>query len=218
MKIQLTCLPPDRIVPFDHIPNLTGVIHKWLGINKEHGDISLYSFSWLEGGRKGNGGLHFPEGATWSISAHDPQLLKTIVAGIQADPVIAFGLRVSEITIMEDPKFEETNRFLLASPVLIKRRDGERTEHILYDHPKAGDYLTETMATKMDKAGMNPDGFSIAFDKDYHSPKSKMVNYKGIKNRASLCPVIIKGTSEQLAFAWNVGVGNSTGIGFGALK
>jgi CRISPR/Cas system endoribonuclease Cas6 (RAMP superfamily) len=30
--------------------------------------------------------------------------------------------------------------------------------------------------------------------------------------------VIIKGTPEQLAFAWNVGLGNSTGIGFGALN
>ena len=40
----------------------------------------------------------------------------------------------------------------------------------------------------------------------------------GIKNKASICPVIVKGTSEQIAFAWNVGVGNSTGIGFGALN
>ena len=28
----------------------------------------------------------------------------------------------------------------------------------------------------------------------------------------------LKGSPEQIAFAWDVGVGNSTGIGFGALK
>ena len=45
-----------------------------------------------------------------------------------------------------------------------------------------------------------------------------MVTYNGIKNRASLVPIVIEGTTEQITFAWSVGLGNSTGIGFGALK
>jgi CRISPR/Cas system endoribonuclease Cas6 (RAMP superfamily) len=32
------------------------------------------------------------------------------------------------------------------------------------------------------------------------------------------CPIIIKGKPETKLFAWNVGLGNSTGIGFGAIK
>jgi CRISPR-associated endoribonuclease Cas6 len=45
-----------------------------------------------------------------------------------------------------------------------------------------------------------------------------MIIYKGIANKANWCPVIIKGRPETKLFAWNVGLGNSTGIGFGAIK
>ncbi|MGN9307593.1 CRISPR-associated endoribonuclease Cas6 [Enterococcus faecium] len=58
----------------------------------------------------------------------------------------------------------------------------------------------------------------MSFDRTYYAAKTKLVYYKNIGNKTSICPVIIEGTPEQIAFAWNVGVGNSTGIGFGALK
>jgi CRISPR-associated endoribonuclease Cas6 len=219
MRIILKCSASKQVVPYDHIPNLTGAVHKWIGThNNIHGEVSLYSFSWLQGGKSGKVGLSFSEGAHWFISSYDPNLIKTIINGIQQDPEIGFGIAVRDVTIMDDPDFSEQSRFLLASPILIKRRDGERTEHVLFDHPLAGQYLTETMVTKLKKAGLDAAGLNIDFDKSYHSPKTKLVNYKGIKNRASFCPVIIKGTAEQQVFAWNVGIGNSTGIGFGALK
>lgn len=44
-----------------------------------------------------------------------------------------------------------------------------------------------------------------------------MVTYRGIGNRANMCPVIIDGRPETKAFAWEVGIGNSTGIGFGSI-
>jgi CRISPR/Cas system endoribonuclease Cas6 (RAMP superfamily) len=30
--------------------------------------------------------------------------------------------------------------------------------------------------------------------------------------------VIVEGSAEAVGFAWNVGIGNGTGIGFGALR
>ena len=58
---------------------------------------------------------------------------------------------------------------------------------------------------------------NVKFDKEYLKPTIKAVTYNGVLNKGSLCPVIIEGTAEQIGFAWDVGVGNSTGIGFGAL-
>ena len=60
--------------------------------------------------------------------------------------------------------------------------------------------------------------FEIYFDASHTKAGTKLVNYKGIMNRASWCSVIIKGSPETKLFAWNVGIGNSTGIGFGAIK
>jgi CRISPR-associated endoribonuclease Cas6 len=68
------------------------------------------------------------------------------------------------------------------------------------------------------KAGLQDNTLDIRFDTSYSGAKTKLISYGKIKNRVSVCPIIIKGTPETKAFAWNVGVGNSTGIGFGALK
>jgi CRISPR-associated endoribonuclease Cas6 len=205
-------------VAYDHIPLLVGTLHKWLGQNEWHDQTSLYSFSWLIGGQKGNNGLYFPRGARWFISAHNNVLIKQIIKGIQDDPVISFGLTVQSITIQETPTFSESHSFTVASPVLIKRREDERIRHFLFSDKEADRFLKETLVTKLKRAGLQSDGASVSFNKDYPFPKTKLVNYNGIGNKASVCPVTIKGTPEQIAFAWNVGIGNSTGIGFGALN
>lgn len=45
-----------------------------------------------------------------------------------------------------------------------------------------------------------------------------LIDYRGVKNKASWCPIRIIGNAETKLFAWNAGIGNSTGIGFGAIK
>lgn len=218
MRIHLTITKNQFIVPYDHIPILTGAIHKWLGHNDWHNQLSLYSFSWLKGGERGNNGLHFPKGAEWFISAYETALIKKIIQGIQDDPEINYGLTVKLITIQETPQFNESHSFTLASPVLIKRSEGEKVKHFLFSDNQADELLTETLKTKLKKAGLNAEGVHVTFNRDYPYPKTKLINYNGIGNKASICPITVNGTPEQIAFAWNVGIGNSTGIGFGALN
>ena len=47
--------------------------------------------------------------------------------------------------------------------------------------------------------------------------KSKLFRYKQVQCRASVCPVLVSGSAEQIRFAWEVGVGHSRGSGWGAL-
>ena len=70
----------------------------------------------------------------------------------------------------------------------------------------------------MKKVGLEDDRLEISFDLKYPKAGTKLIDYSGIKNRANWCPVIIKGKPETKLFAWNVGLGNSTGIGFGAIQ
>ncbi len=120
--------------------------------------------------------------------------------------------------IQQTPNFSNQQRFVLASPVLVKRADGEGEKHFIYSDDSVDTYLTQTLQHKLRKAGKSDSGVQVRFDQSYLNPVTKLVDYKGIKNRASMCPVVVDGTPEQVAFAWEVGVGNSTGIGFGALR
>ena len=214
LYIESACLP----VPFNHLHQLTGAIHKWIGRNDIHDQLSLYSFSWLYGGQAQDNHLIFSSGAQLTINSYDGKLLAALIKGIQKDPYINFGLSVSEINIYETPKFNHEEIFHLASPILIKRRQDNKIIHYTYDNPLTDQLLTDTLKIKLRKAFLPVEGVSVQFQREYPSAHTKIAYYKNIGNKVNFCPVYITGSTEQISFAWNVGMGNSTGIGFGALK
>ena len=205
-------------VPFNYQPALVGAFHQWLGENELHDEISLYSLSWLEHARVRRGALDFPGGSTFYISAPSADFLASLIAGVQEGWHLRWGMEVESVTIQRTPDFGESRRFLVQSPVLIKRRQEDGKQK--YFFPKdtlANQYLTETMQHKLQRAGL-PQNVEVSFDPEYENAKTKMVNYKGIDIKGTLCPVVVSGHPRAVQFAWEVGVGNSTGIGFGALR
>jgi CRISPR-associated endoribonuclease Cas6 len=79
--------------------------------------------------------------------------------------------------------------------------------------------MTKTLVHKMDAAN-NEAGkeiftdadrrVKVAFDREFQTPKIKLVRIKNIDHKTSVCPVIIEGTNKALQFAWNAGIDNST--------
>ena len=218
MRIHLKTTSNAVPVPFDYQQKLVGTLHKWIGDNSIHDKISLYSFSWLTGGKMINNALQFRNGATMFISFYDERIAKQIIRTILEQPEMFCGLKVSDITIDYNPQLSNRELFYCASPIFIKRKlaDGS-IKQFNYDDAKASQYLKETFLSKMRKAGLEDDSLDIQFDTSFSKKKLKLVHYHGIGNKASLCPVIIKAKPETKLFAWNVGIGNCTGIGFGAI-
>ena len=219
MRIHLKTTPNTSPVPFDYQQKLVGTIHKWIGQNTIHDKMSLYSFSWLNGGQKADDTLQFSDGASMFISFHDEQFIKQIIRTILDDPEMFCGMRVVAVNIVKDPDFTDCNYFLCASPIFIKRKlsDGT-TKQYSFNDDEANLLMKETLVSKMQEAGMPMDDtLDIRFDMTYAKKRTKLVRYHGIGNKANLCPVFIQGNPETKLFAWNVGIGNCTGIGFGAI-
>ena len=213
MRIHIKTSRNEKPVPFNYQQNLVGTFHKWMGRNNDHDVLSLYSLSWLLGGSGSKKGLDFPQGANWFISFYDTALAKIFVQGIMDDPNIAFGLKVDSISLQEPPRFSEKHCFHVASPVLVK----EKKAFLYFDCEKSSEILTRTFTTKLKQANLDSDGVSVYFDKTYQNPQRKSAVYRGIRNIGNICPVIVEGSPQQVQFSWCVGVGHSTGIGFGAL-
>jgi len=219
MRLYIKLSRNKETIPFNYQHLLTGVIHKWIGENnKEHGNRSLYSFSWLQNTSTVKSGINLNSNSYFFISTYESGLLKTITKGILADPDAFCGSRVIDVQIKETPGFSGEEHFILNSPILIRKRDGEKVKHVTYRDEDFNQLLTENLKSKMKMVSMDTEGISVELDKSYAFPQTKLVDYKGIKNKTSLVPVIIKGRPEQIAFAWEVGLGSSTGIGFGSLK
>ncbi|MBN2597667.1 MAG: CRISPR-associated endoribonuclease Cas6 [Marinifilaceae bacterium] len=224
MRIHIKTTPSKQTIDFNHLHLLTGTIHKWFGKNEFHDSISLYSFSNLTGAKASKKGLNFPNGASFFISCWNDEQAKLLITGIQNDPEMFFGLKVSEIILQENPEFSTKSGFQVGSPIYIQRNlENGRKKFFYFDDKESPDLLAETLTSKMINAGLTEDKtLKITFDQNYHKKSTKKIDYKRgnqiIKIRASWCPIIIQGKPETKAFAWNVGIGNSTGIGFGALK
>ncbi len=219
MRLLFRLSPNLQPVPFDYQQNLAGWMYNQLGDNSDlHDGTSLYSLSDLARGSVRRGKLDFEGGSTFFLSSyHDAILVELMRNLFNSDTEVAFGMKVEGVDIQREPHFGERTLFWAKSPVLVrvKREDGGR-DHVIYDDPRAGDLLTRTLHTKQRLAGL-PEVGRMYFQPDFENPRTKLIKYKGVQNRASLCPVVVEGGPEVCSFAWNVGAGHSTGIGFGAL-
>ena len=222
MRILIKTTANLFLVPFDYQQKLIGVIHKWLGNNEIHNKISLYSFSWLLGGKMiEKKGFSFPDGASFFVSFYEEKYLKKLIGAILSDPVMFCGLEVRDISIVNHPTFLEGPQcFRLASPIFIKRLQNENCNYkfYLYDDEESNKLMTETLKHKMQEAGLPEDEMlRVEFDLNYPKKQVKMVTIHGVKSKASMCPVIIYGSLQSKHFAWTVGLGNSTGCSYGFL-
>jgi CRISPR-associated endoribonuclease Cas6 len=217
MRIHVKLSKNKNPVPFSYQKNLVGALHKWIGDNDVHDGISLYSFAWLKNGKKKGGSLDFSHGASFFISAYDNDLIKRIIIGIQQSPMIAFGMSVTEVILQETPNFHSEQKFFLGSPIFIKQTIESKQKFYYYTDADSDQLMTNTLINKLKKVGISHEGVKVKFDTNYSSAAIKGNTYDGALLKGSICPVIITGTSEQIAFAWNVGIGNNTGMGFGSL-
>ncbi len=220
MRLQLHLSPSTQPVPFDHLHQLTGAIHKWLGPNNLHDGLSLYSFGWLRGGKPIGRNLFFLEKATWTVGFHDEGRAWQLARGILKDPVVAFGMKVEKA--IETPLLTEPTqiRFKVDGMVVARRKrpDGSR-EYLLWDNPDADKMLTGIFQQKLSAAGFGTEHLSatVQFDRSFARARTKFATIKSTKHKGSECPVIIRGTPDAIRFAQLVGVGDLTGSGFGAL-
>lgn len=217
MRIHFSLTPNTETVPFDYQNFLIGTFHKWMGWNEIHDEISLYSLSWLNGGKMVKDGFNFPKGAKWFVSFWDEEIGKQLIMNAMKDPIVCCGMLVKEIQIQETPQFGTKEKFIAASPIFIRKYDENRKAiHLTTKDEDADFYLTETLKKKLKTANLEFD-VKVNFDRSYYNSKTKLVKINGIENKANFCPIIIEGNSEAIKFAWNVGIGHSTGCGFGAL-
>lgn len=220
MRIILKTTPNQQPVPVDYQQKLVGTIHKWIGDNNElHGGLSLFSFSWLQGSKLDHKLLSFRQGADFFISFYDANVIKSIVRNILYDPIMFCGMEVTDVQIEATPDLSQRTLFYCASPVFIKRRlQNGKTKQYSYDDSESSALLCETLTNKMRKAGLPMDEtLNISFDISYPHKHMKLIKYHGIGNKANICPINIIGRPETKVFAWDVGVGNSTDIGFGSI-
>ncbi len=101
-------------------------------------------------------------------------------------------MEVVEIAAQNTPEFGERRIFRADSPVFIRGdKEGDKDPHILFNDPRANDYLTRTLRHKLDKAGLShlSETAKVSFDRTYRAPKTRLIHIKdNFYKKASVCP------------------------------
>ena len=220
MRLKLLLNKSNKTLPFNYQPILTGALHKWIGKNNDiHENASLYSFSWLQNVNTNSKGIITNDNTSYFYSFHDELLAKNVLKSIINNPKIYEDLSVRDVMIQETPNLSNIKKFYVSSPIFVKGQNDEgKTIHYSFNDKQSEDLMTKTLKTKLEIAKIDSSNLNVKFNQSYPKAKTKIIDYNGIKNKVNICPIEIEGNQEQKAFAWNVGIGNSTGIGFGSIK
>jgi len=219
MRIYLSLSANLRTIPYNYQELLTGVIHKWIGPNNDvHGSGGKYSFSWLQNTKGRAKGIDLSIDSYFFIGSMDESLIKQIIRSILFDPTMFCGIKVVDIQMKSTPAFGSEACFHMASPVLLKIKENDRSKFVTIEDSNFERTLTESFKKRLEHLDLDSGDVSIELNTEHKLRKTKLVTYKGVSNKASVASIIIKGTPAQIAFAWSNGIGHSTGIGFGSLK
>lgn len=176
----------------DYVTKLTGVIHKWLGENNVHDNMSLYNFSHIHNNR-------------FNFTSFDEKLQEKLMHGINNFPKMFAETKA--IGFNQYNYDSDRVVFKTASPIFVKNNDNT---HLLFE--EAEQRAKEILLKRAMFAGVKLSDFEIKFP---NRIKEKLIKIHNIKNKCFTSHVEIKGDASVKDFAAKVGIGNSTGCGFG---
>jgi|AntRauTorckE6833_2_1112554.scaffolds.fasta_scaffold58336_2 CRISPR-associated endoribonuclease Cas6 len=219
IKIQLKNLGDvTATLPINNQHLLTGYFHKCLGINNEYHDgiYNNYSLSTLRGGRMNEDKetVSFEKGAHFFVSSMDSEFIDKISIGVFSNPNFGHGLKFKSIDSIEEQFYNGYNHFKTLSPILFKKDNS----FINVDDDQYESKLQKYIKYKLSKidSSLNLSDFKISVTK-HKSNKIKLIDYKGIKNKASLFQFTLFTNKKVAKTLYNYGVGKSTGCGFGTI-
>lgn len=134
--------------------------------------------------------------------------------------VFAYGMSVENVCeVVSINRSGDEHRLRCVSPILLKQDN----KHFTYkdNETQTSEMMKNLILKKAEilKFNLSADDFSIKFDKSYDGKKTKLIKFNNVNNRSSACPVIVKTDNNDIVeFIKNVGVGHSTGCGFGFVQ
>ena len=199
---------------------VSSFIHNVLGDNnKYHDTFSSYAISSIQGGCLKGDKIEFNNGGYIQISSPNSEFLNDFFVNVSSriNTEIANGIYLKSFEFKEFDCDEYYDVIHTISPVRLKNSDDIE---ITIDDESFLKVLTEKTIAKLKKWDTDIDlrGFKIELYKPENA-KSKLISVKdNTYTKASLIRLVIKGNKITRRVLYNLGIGQSTGCGFGSVK
>lgn len=220
VKINFSKNTEPVIINNQHL--LNGFIHKCLGKNNDYHDTwSGYCISSLLGGKlnEDKKTLSFDNGGYILVTSRDESFIGKFFMGAMQNPDLFCGMKLTDIEYIDEKFNKEVNHFVTLSPFIIKEKcniHGER--YITMEDENFVDKVKEHTIRKLKRidSSLNLDSFDITIpDRHWHRTKRIMVGKSFCF--ANHCQISIKCNERIGKLLYHVGIGKSTGSGFGTI-
>lgn len=205
----------------DNVPNnlevLTSYIHNCLGRNNQyHNNTSNYCISNMQGGTVINGGreISYLNGGYILVTSKDVKFIDAFIMGAEKNKEYGYGMSFINFDIINDTFYNGKNYFL-ATETGILLKDKNDTFVTIKDANFA-EFLKDRLIKKLSLRHPNLNLSNVKVSVNGY--KSKNVYLHKIKNISSTCNIVVECDKKVAEAIYNMGIGISTGSGFGTLK
>ena len=249
MRIKITCDIDEGLhLPINYNYFLAGAIYQFLkesdpeyadflhqdGYEVENRRFKLFTFSQLMAKQRNiqDDQIHFRSPLTWYVSSSQEPFLANFAAALMQKGILQVErhrLRVQDIEVLRQPRFEPQMTFRCLSPITmstVREREGKLTKHYcLPDDPQFSELVRQNLIRKYEAVYRHPPeetSFAMTFDQAYIDKRkgrvTRLVDYKGIKIRGVLSPFHVIGAPELIRVGYECGFGDKNSAGFGMVE
>ena len=222
MRIKFNFSKNTESITINNQALLNSYIHKCLGKNNKYHDAKNdYCISSLYGGKLNDDKetLSFENGGYFVASSENFEFLNKLLIGVMNNQGFTAGMNFCGVDYIEENFNDGWNYFVTLSPFIIKKYVDKKnyTFITLKDDDfssKVKNYLVNKL-TKIDNTLDLTDFDVIIPEHSNHKVKDIMV--KNVVNKANQCHISIHTNIKVAKLLYHIGLGQSTGSGFGTI-
>jgi CRISPR-associated endoribonuclease Cas6 len=218
MRIRINLTYPTADVPVNNQHFMNGFIFESFGKDCDlHDTFSDYNISSLQGGTLKNDKKHieFKNGNPYFYISGSDSFVNFAIEAFENSTASVFGMRYDSIGIDED--FVVNTYFdsiVTISPIIVKAKNGRK---ITFKDDEWLDRLTQNCVNKLQHLNIVDPTFKLEVVNP-HKAKEKCVWVGDIFNVCSNVRLKVFGRPGTRKALYNLGLGGSTGSGFGSIK
>lgn len=218
MRIKIELTQPTESVPVNNQHFLNGFIFASFGKNcNKHDKFSDYNITSLQGGKLNDDKktLSFPKSKPYFYISGNDEFIKFAVNAFVNSNASFFGMKFYNIDVTNDFKVNEYfDHIVTISPIIVKNKNGKK---ISFKDSQWIENLTDNCKKKLEYLGINDPTFRLEIVNP-HKAKEKCIWVGNTFNICSNVRLKVHGYKRTRTILYNMGLGGSTGSGFGGIK
>ena len=225
-KIKLSVNNGDGLLPNNNQYIINSYIHKCIGRNNNYHDApSNYSISSLQNGILDikNKNIKINDDSYIIVSSHDTNFIGLLFNGVMSNRNFYNQIIVKSIDLVPDELFYNGyNHFRTLSPFLMRDKNNKDiTKNSFNNLNEMSEYVKERVLNRLIKIkennslNLNLNNFNLKIEWCHEVKRFVKPGCRGFKT--NLCGFTINSSKGVAELLYNIGIGQSTGSGFGTI-